>query len=148
MRRAPQRLEIWNFIAGHIFEHFLYGSGVEATRAIQSFDTNQIYYPSDTVLHPHNFALQIWIEFGLVGATLAVMFCAHMLHLIRTKLSVDNARVALPVFVAWLSVNTTGYGIWQSWWLGASFFTLALVVLVVRFGAENEPLGDGNGGAA
>lgn len=135
---ATPRLEIWDFIARHIFDNFFYGSGIEATRAIQSFDTNQLYYPSDTVLHPHNLALQVWVEFGIIGAVTAGLFCVHMLHLIRTKLSVDNARLALPVFMAWLSINSTGYGIWQSWWLGSGFFTLALVILVTRFRTEKN----------
>ncbi len=113
---AGQRFEIWDFIARAALERPWLGHGVEATREM-TFNTQQLYYPGNTILHPHNFALQAWIEFGVLGAfTLAVFLCT----LIRGMRSLppEQARMVLPLLVASLSVASTGYGLWQGWWLG------------------------------
>ncbi|MEE3322776.1 MAG: hypothetical protein VX196_02460, partial [Pseudomonadota bacterium] len=45
-------------------------------------------------------------------------------------------RAALASFMAILSISATGYGIWQSWWLGTLLFTAAQITLLKRSAAE------------
>lgn len=113
---AP-RLEIWDFVARRALEHPWLGSGIEATRRAH-FESAQLYFDGQTVLHPHNFALQIWMEFGVFGAVGACAFLAGLLWKI-SALPPRAARFSLAVFIAALSVAATGYGLWQGWWLGA-----------------------------
>ncbi len=125
---AP-RLEIWDFVARRALEHPFLGHGIEATRR-EVFDTAQLYFQGNTVLHPHNFALQLWMEFGAFGAAVGALFLGVLLWRI-SLFPARSARVALAAFVAALSVGATGYGLWQAWWLG----TLVLVSawsLIVR----------------
>lgn len=117
---AAHRCEIWDFVARYALQNPLYGFGLEATREVPAFDSAQIYQKGLTILHPHNFAIQIWIEFGLLGALLACGFFCFVFARIG-RLSPASARMALAVFMAGLAVAATGYGLWQGWWLGAFF---------------------------
>ncbi|MCB1532110.1 MAG: O-antigen ligase family protein [Alphaproteobacteria bacterium] len=114
---AANRMEIWDFVARRALESPFWGHGLEATRVITDFDTQKLYFPENTVLHPHNFALQIWIEFGFIGVSLLSAALGWFLLQIR-RLPVLEARLSLAVFMAALSVASTGYGLWQSWWVG------------------------------
>ncbi len=127
---AGQRFEIWDFIARRALEKPWLGFGVEATREM-TFDTRQLYYPGNTILHPHNFALQLWIEFGLLGAFIGAVLLGDLLRFMR-KLEPHKARMVLPLLIASLSVATTGYGLWQGWWLGMFCLLFAYAALLLN----------------
>ncbi|MEZ5918889.1 MAG: O-antigen ligase family protein [Alphaproteobacteria bacterium] len=118
-------------------EQPLHGFGIEATRALTDFDTRQLYSPTKGVLHPHNFTLQLWIEFGLPGVLLAGAFIGFILRKIGT-LPGHAARVALATFIATLCVASTGYGLWQGWWLGSFAALAAFTVIAGKMGAVVE----------
>ena len=125
---APQRLEIWDYVSRHALERPWIGHGIEATKAVEHFDTAQIYQDGDTILHPHNFAVQIWMEFGALGVAACIAFFACMLKMI-SQMSLQGSKIALASFMAFLSVASTGYGLWQSWWLGLMIMVAGFVVL-------------------
>lgn len=136
MGYAGPRLEIWDYVGRYIQQNPLYGYGIEATRHITDFDSAQKFIEVNTILHPHNFALQLWIEFGVIGA---LACCAFIFWLFRQIMTLENPhvqRAALASFMAILSISATGYGIWQSWWLGTLLFTAAQIILLKRAAAE------------
>lgn len=133
---ASTRMEIWDFIARKILEKPLYGYGIEATRSIRDFETQRIYHPDSHVLHPHNFILQIWIEFGLLGIAVACSFFSYLVFRIK-DLNPFLVRTALATLMATLSVATTAYGLWQGWWLG-TFFLLTTFLLLLNHQDESE----------
>jgi O-antigen ligase len=114
---AASRMEIWDFVARRALESPLWGHGAEATQAIEDFDTKKLFYDSQTVLHPHNFALQLWIEFGALGAILGVFFIADIIKNMASSAAAAQ-KLQLAVFIAALSIAATGYGLWQGWWIG------------------------------
>ncbi len=126
-----QRLEIWDFIARRALERPLSGHGVEATRVMTDFDTAMLYHPARHVLHPHNFALQLWIEFGIWGPVFAAAFFASVLRGTQ-KLEPLYARTAVAVFFTSLSVAATGYGLWQGMWIGAFGMLFAFCILAAN----------------
>jgi len=128
---AANRMEIWDFISRRALEQPFLGYGVEATRHM-TFDSRQIYHPSPEILHPHNLFVQIWIEFGLLGAVLLCGFLGDILSRIA-RLAPEPARIFLPTFLAILSVGTTGYGLWQGWWLGTFMWAAAVLMLLREF---------------
>ncbi|GJL85743.1 MAG: polymerase [Micavibrio sp.] len=128
---AAHRMEIWDFIGRYILQNPLYGYGIEATRHIEDFDTQMLYHPDNMILHPHNFALQLWIEFGLIGAVMGCLFLTHLIYRIYQMPS-GAGRIALPTLFSFLSVAATGYGMWQGWWLGECILMLSLSTLVIR----------------
>ena len=135
---AAARFEIWGFIGEYILRNPLYGFGIEATRAITDFNAPGIYH--DVVaLHPHNFALQLWIEFGVLGAALGCAALCWLIEQIRW-LEVEPRRAAMACLAATLTIMATGYGLWQSWWIG-TFLTLFAVFAITSQLAESEVTG-------
>jgi exopolysaccharide production protein ExoQ len=122
---AMHRMEIWDFVSRYALQNPLYGYGMEATKAIQDFDTKMLYFRYPVVLHPHNFALQIWIEFGLAGITAASVLTFILIKKMQT-LPARSSGLYLAVFFAILCVASTAYGLWQGWFLGAITFIFAL----------------------
>ncbi len=127
---AADRMEIWDSVARYVMQNPFYGFGIEATRAVEAFDTAQIYRHSVTVLHPHNFALQLWIEFGVIGAVLGSVLLGFIFYRLSC-FPAEDARLALPALMGFLSVSATGYGLWQGWWIGLAV-TLSACILTAR----------------
>ncbi|MGH1456787.1 MAG: O-antigen ligase family protein [Alphaproteobacteria bacterium] len=115
---AGNRVEIWHFITKYAMSSPLYGYGIEATRYVDHFEHAQIYHHDDTVLHPHNFAVQIWMEFGAIGA----LFASFLFYKVFKTLSktCDNhaQKYLVAALIPILLVASVAYGMWQSWWIG------------------------------
>jgi exopolysaccharide production protein ExoQ len=123
------RMEIWDFVSRHALQNPFYGFGIEATKAVESFDTRMRFWPGDHVIHPHNFSIQLWMEFGIIGVFFAGALFFYIIHVIQKHVPLAASRFILPTFMLWLSVAAFGYGMWQGWWLGLSCLVLALAVL-------------------
>lgn len=140
---GSQRLEIWDEVARKALESPFRGFGIEATRAVEAFDTAQLYRQGITELHPHNFTLQLWIEFGLPGALLGAAFFFFLLNAL-SRCSYGSARSALPVLMFLLPVISFGYGLWQSWLVGLLVYIFAFVRLAMRMYESYEDLYGGS----
>ena len=127
---ASNRIEIWNFVMKYAQNSPLYGYGIEATRNI-IFTHDQLHHNSPTVLHPHNFSIQLWMEFGIVGITLGAILFTFLIDKI-SQLDIQSRKIIIAVFVATLSVASIGYGLWQSWWLGEFLFLISLCLIVSK----------------
>jgi O-antigen ligase len=79
-------------------------------------------------LHPHNAALQIWLEAGGIGAALTSLFVLLALSTAarRWPLSRPGAAASLSFAVAALLIAGLSYGIWQTWWLATLWLGAAL----------------------
>ena len=138
------RLFIWEFTAKRIAEHPVRGWGMDASRIIPGGKEHvmtpvrrfgKIYdqrsLGSVMPLHPHNLALQLWLELGAPGA---LSFCALVtmlvLRLTQPGLGRDAPAFACGQLATCLIMSSVSYGAWQSWWLatlwlGASFTAIA-----------------------
>lgn len=125
---APHRMEIWDFTSRRALESPWLGFGAEATRHFEDFDTQRLYHAGSSVLHPHNLFIQFWIEFGALGALVACVFLCSLLYKVAA-LPPRLARVTLPTVFACISVASTGYGVWQGWWLGSLWLMAVFIVL-------------------
>lgn len=131
---APQRLELWDYVARYALQSPWVGYGIEATRAINDFDSARVFDRAGVTIHPHCAFLQIWIEFGLIG--IIVVSCglwalAKWIHQVCAKDPVGE--IFLPALVAGLGVPLLlTFGMWQSWFIGMIYFTMGLVILAVR----------------
>lgn len=134
---AASRMEIWDFVARRALEQPFWGFGTEATRRITDFDTAQIYQRGTEILHPHNFALQIWIEFGLLGVIPAAGFFTWLIGRVR-RAGENAARLFLPALFAGIAMAATSYGLWQGWWLGLFWLAAGYCALAVREAPTQE----------
>lgn len=135
---GAHRLEIWDYVARYALHRPFFGYGVEVTRAITDFDCAYIFNPINTVIHPHNFVLQIWIEFGLVGILIAMGLIYHMLTLIQENYTVAQQKILLPTVAAGLVAASVSYGMWQGMWIGALFYAGAMTLIAVKMVAKSD----------
>lgn len=126
------RLEVWDYISRYALQKPLTGYGVEATRRVPAFDTAEIYQPGKTNLHPHNNILQIWIEFGVIGAVIFTALIGLFFRSVYTLPEPAQRRIALASFMGLGAVSAVGYGMWQSWWVGLVMFAAGVCLMVVR----------------
>ena len=147
---AVHRLVIWDFAAQRIAEKPLTGWGLEASRAMPGGQAQPDAATLDRLnikasaqrqflalphvgvmpLHPHNGALQLWLELGGIGALIGA---ALML-----ALGFAASRSAAPAVGAGIlgSAAVTGmlsFGLWQAWWVAS--LLLAIVALATQKGA-------------
>ncbi|MBK9585647.1 MAG: O-antigen ligase family protein [Alphaproteobacteria bacterium] len=126
---AGARMEIWDFTSRYALQNPLAGHGMDATRYVESFDHARLYHREDSVLHPHNFALQLWVDFGFAGAVWGCALLGTILEALRREGS-ESARCGLTLFLLVLLVAAISYGLWQSHWIGVMIYVLALYHLV------------------
>ena len=127
---AANRIEIWDYVSRYALQKPWLGFGIDSTRAVTAFDSHQIYQPGITIPHPHNFAVQLWMEFGVVGAILGAGLTLTILHYLRAQPSLTARRLGLGTFLACLSAAAMTYSTWQGWWLGLLFFVAAMIRLI------------------
>lgn len=126
------RLEIWDYISRYALEQPLSGYGVDVTRSVTDFDCHFIFNLLKTVTHPHNFILQIWIEFGLPGILIAMGLMYQLLTMIQTRFTITQQKILLPTFLVTLLASSTAYGMWQGMWMGAQFYAAAMAILAAK----------------
>ena len=104
------RAGIWRFVSGEIPSHPVLGWGMDASRM----------WPNLIPLHPHNAALQVWLELGAVGAAIVILFWAWLWERIATLCDRDqtSGAAAAAAAVAYLTIGALSFGVWQEWWLG------------------------------
>ena len=146
---AVHRLVIWDFAAARIAEKPLAGWGMEASRALPggrarpdaaTLDRLNITNPAQRgfmaqahvevmPLHPHNGALQLWLELGGIGALLGAALIL--------ALGFAASRSAAPAVGAGMlaSAAVTGmlsFGLWQAWWVASLLLAMVALALLPR----------------
>ena len=119
-RAAPtswsQRMGYWRHAVGWIADHPMRGWGLDASRM----------FAPGIQLHPHDSALQIWLELGVIGATAAAVFwVALFARMSRPKADAATA-VSAAAASAYLVIGAVSFGVWQEWWLAVGALCAAL----------------------
>ncbi len=126
------RLEIWDFVTAYAMNNPLYGYGIEATKYVPVFDHGYMYQTEASILHPHNFSVQIWIEFGLIGIFMTVIMLKLVINKISAIQEFHQKKVITVFLILLLLVSSMTYGLWQGWWLGTYVFMIALSTLFIE----------------
>ncbi len=80
--------------------------------------------------HPHNFAIQVWFELGLVGVLLTAALIALAFRAIA-RIPEPIRAAALATAVAIWTVAFVSHGAWQAWW----WCLVGLVALTITWAA-------------
>ena len=133
---AGHRLLIWSFTGHRIAERPLVGWGLDSARAIPGgkieIRPGQDWLP----LHPHDAALQLWLELGAPGATLFALIVGVLwLRLGEAQWPRLYAAAAGGSFFAATAVASSAWGIWQEWWLGTLGLALFATLVMARAAA-------------
>jgi exopolysaccharide production protein ExoQ len=130
-KNGLHRLHIWGVVSDRIAERPFFGWGFDAspdlpTAGVEPFAPDRKIIPS----HPHNGALQIMVETGIVGSLLAMAVLALIAW--RIDSLATPARVcATAMLVTILGIACTAYGLWQSHWLALIGAAAAVFVAVL-----------------
>lgn len=142
---AAHRLLIWTYTDTLIAARPWGGWGLDAARRLGSRapdapvpDCAQPSLGRDHVpllpLHPHNGALQLWLELGVFGALLL-----PLLLMVAGRAILPMPRRARVVATAALAGGMVpllvSFGLWQGWWLAA--LTLYWAFLLLLFSARS-----------
>lgn len=146
---ASHRVLIWDFTAARIAERPLLGWGIDASRSLPGANENfddatlarfGLTSPTERVafgehaarlpLHPHNAALHVWLETGLVGAMLAAGLAAALALALVGHPSVTAA--GLGVLISGIVTGMLSFGVWQPWWVASLMLAAVAVVALGR----------------
>ncbi len=102
-----ERLVYWAHAVDWWVLHPLRGWGLDASRA----------FGPGIQLHPHNGALQLWLELGVLGAFAGAAAWALMLRRLAKPAPDLVAAGALASAAVYLLFGAVSFGLWQEWWL-------------------------------
>ncbi|MEP2703921.1 MAG: O-antigen ligase family protein [Roseibium sp.] len=126
------RAEIWSAYSSLLENAPFLGHGMEASNAAAVIYE---YAELDNRLldfgHPHNFAIQVWYELGVVGV---ILFSVLIVMYFRSLCNVpDNFIPAiLSTTAAVWTVSLVSHGAWQAWWWSLVGLLALLWVIVLR----------------
>jgi O-antigen ligase len=119
-----RRLEIWSFAVDRWQENPILGLGLDASRN----------YPSYIQLHPHDGAVQVWLELGALGAVLTAGFWGLMLWRVAERAHERLwAATASATATVYLVIGAISFGLWQEWWICLGALALAACLALGRF---------------
>jgi len=133
------RLHIWRFVADKIAEKPVLGWGAGASRRLGTDDVGVLVDPTFGILgepipiHPHNAIMQVWLEFGLVGALFIYSLIARGLTIADRH--IQEPRVRIWVFASGMLIaNFFGFNfsIASSWWLVTVIIAIAIAAAFSR----------------
>jgi O-antigen ligase len=113
------RLGIWRFAADRVAEHPWRGWGLDAARA----------FGDSIPLHPHDGAVQVWLELGLPGAVMVTALWLGLLRRVGAAPDRLQRAAAAGAMSAYLAIGAVSFGVWQPWWLAVGILaTLGSIV--------------------
>lgn len=143
---ARHRMDIWSVFGARALERPVFGHGFGAPDRVAGAP-RPTGTPPDPLgdatirnIHPHNAALQVWVELGLAGALLAGAALLLVLRRIG-RLMQGKAATRLACFGAALAVSLVGFGLWQAWWIATLSAAIALFGVARRAEDESQPEG-------
>ncbi len=156
--KLDHRLAVWNYTAEKIFQKFLFGHGIYSSKKLgendkiglieydfsldanKYIDTSKDYKKSKKAyaaipLHPHNHALQIWLELGLFGVTIFIILLASLFKklLIYSSLNKFSYSLIAGSLFCIIIINQSSFGLWQFWWLSAISYWVIFVNIFYKF---------------
>ena len=132
------RMHIWTFTINKIRDKFLFGWGLGTSRSIgqdsSTIDPNYGNMGEALPLHPHNLALHILLETGLVGYILFLTLIYLILNNFdqNTKKSSASSICFLTITILAIALWHFNYSAWASWWLHQLGFTSAMMIVAMR----------------
>ena len=129
---AQHRLYIWEFTAKRALERPIRGWGLDSSRSIPGGHDRPPIGENYLPLHPHNGALQVWLELGAPGAIMGALLCALLILKLLNRSFINTKYVYGAVVGSLLSfivVASTAYSLWQSWWFATAWMIAAALVV-------------------
>ena len=117
-----ERMGYWRHAADWISDHPFRGWGLDASRM----------FGPGIQLHPHDAALQVWLELGLIGAVAMAVFWAVILAGLSRAKRDPVMVVSAATAVIYLVFGAVSFGVWQEWWLACGALAAAACSALAR----------------
>lgn len=147
------RLYCWEYVRLKIGEAPFFGHGLEASQTWQDSFADHPEWLADAVarygedvawdkyhivpLHPHNMALQVWAETGMVGASLAAIFILFLGW--RLKSPKDWPPISRYAAAGLIGICFALSSFSLSMWNEAYWASVVLVAAVILLQARHKP---------
>ena len=118
------RMDYWSYAVDWISDKPLRGWGLDASRM----------FGPGIRLHPHDAALQIWLELGVIGAAAATVFWVAIFHRLERPKADFGAVAGAAAAISYLTFAAVSFGVWQEWWLA-----LGALAVVASAAAQRLP---------
>ena len=141
----PHRQQIWRFVYDRFLEHPWVGNGIDQLNKLPgAHDTvAQLGQRAHVVpSHPHNFAIEILGETGLIGFLPVVMVLIYFAwKLTKSALARydEKAMAQLLLFVAFWTCSLFSYSIWAVWWQLILFVLFGILWAMSNRPSERAP---------
>ncbi len=135
------RLEIWDFLSYRIAERPVFGWGLGTTPMLDFTKPHgEMYrFAVQAAPHAHNFIVELWVETGLLGLVIGIVFLLWTLRRIG-RLQKELQPFALACFAAAVTVCMFGFNFWTDA-LWAAFALSAFVFgMLERQGKGGEDI--------
>lgn len=151
------RIDIWTFAVSRALEKPLWGWGYESSRQFDPMIPN----------HPHDMALQAWLELGLPGLLLLAAFWFWLFWNMSVRGEITEERAPAgelraldhrhqapaegnlavrfrPYLMAqatcFLVIGTISYGLWRAWFYCLGAFAVMAAILAIKAARESIKL--------
>jgi O-antigen ligase len=135
------RTDMWSFATDRIAERPWFGWGLDAARAFDApVERLEGVQTTTLQIHPHSAPLQIWMETGAVGATLAASALLGLAAAAARALKTDRpaAAACAGATAAFATLAGVSYGAWQEWLWATAAAAVAAVAVARRSRLEAE----------
>lgn len=107
------RMEIWDYMSWRILERPLLGWGIGTSHVLPFQEPHGSLYEYATApaLHPHNAVTELWVELGIPGLALGLLFSYWALRK-ANRLSPALVPFAFGSWTAALCLSLTAYNFW------------------------------------
>jgi O-antigen ligase len=111
---ATTRIPIWQGYSNLVSENAIIGYGMRANRHFGSGGAAP--RPDISHPHPHNFAMEMWTDFGAIGVLLLALTLSAFGYASRNMASKYLPTIG-AITIAGYSISMTGAAFFQGWWI-------------------------------
>jgi O-antigen ligase len=138
---SKERVELWQSFGFVVREKPILGSGFGTSpRMAETTVAKKVPVEHQRMLnigHPHNAALQIWVELGAIGAAIAVLIAFLTLRMVW-QLPHLTRCASMALIAGAGPVALVGHGAWQGWWAASLGAAIIWMQAASRFQTETE----------
>lgn len=133
-----QRLVIWKTAANEAVRCLPWGCGVEYARSLSAAGVTAPVPNAEQGLpilptHPHNAAIEIWLELGLPGVVLFALAIASAAQAVLSARLGRAAEAAIAASAASFLVEfLVELSLWQAWRLAGAALAAMMIALAIR----------------
>ncbi len=115
------RFQMWEDAFGIIKDNIIFGVGLGNSNLANQFLEDKNY---NIQLHPHNGAVQIWLETGIIGVVFSLIFLYYVYQALKKVKDNFLLTLYVSIFSAYLVYFNFSFSFYAKWWLASLFLSL------------------------